>query len=129
MSPWQIEVFYDGLCPLCAREINILRWLDRNKKIRFTDIASPEFDPSSLGFDFDTLMARIHGRLPNGTFVEGVEVFRRLYGAVGFGPVVWVSRWPGISHLLDLAYTLFAKNRLRFTGRCQADSCSIASHA
>ena len=29
------------------------------------------------------LMDRIHARLPDGTIIDGVEVFRRLYAAVG----------------------------------------------
>jgi predicted DCC family thiol-disulfide oxidoreductase YuxK len=103
----------------------MLRRWDRKGRIRFTDIADPAFQPQSLGKTFDELMAQIYGRLPNGEFIKGVEVFRRLYGAVGFGPIVAISRWPGISHLRDLGYTLFAKNRLRLTGRCTAESCEI----
>ena len=80
-----IEVFYDGACPLCVREIRLLRRLDRRRgRIRFTDIAAEGFEPGSVGLTMDTLMARIYGRLPDGTLVEGVEVFRRLYAAVGF---------------------------------------------
>jgi predicted DCC family thiol-disulfide oxidoreductase YuxK len=60
----------------------------------------------------------IHGRLLDGTALEGVEVFRRLYAAVGFRRLAGLSRWPGISHLLELGYRVFARNRLRLTGRC-----------
>jgi predicted DCC family thiol-disulfide oxidoreductase YuxK len=49
-------------------------------------------------------------------------VFRRLYAAVGFGPLVVLTRLPGISHLLEVAYRVFARNRLRWTGRCD-DTC------
>ncbi|MBW2525614.1 MAG: DUF393 domain-containing protein [Deltaproteobacteria bacterium] len=123
---WQIEVFYDGQCPLCVREIRMLQRLDQRGRIRFTDIAAPQFEPSDYGRRMDELMDRIHGRLPNGRWVEGVEVFRRLYTAVGFGPLVWVSRLPGIAQLLDWGYRLFAENRLRLTGRCAPDgSCTI----
>jgi len=118
------EVFFDGDCPLCLREIRLLRRLDRKGRILFTDIARPEFDPSSVGLDKQTLMARIHGRAPTGEMVEGVEVFRRLYAAVGFGPIVALSRLPGVSHLLDACYSWFASNRLRLTGRCTQEVCS-----
>jgi predicted DCC family thiol-disulfide oxidoreductase YuxK len=63
-------------------------------------------------------MSEIHGRLPDGTWVRGVEVFRELYAAIGWTPVVWISRLPLISGLLDRAYRLFARNRLRWTRRC-----------
>ena len=122
---WLFEVFYDGDCPLCVREIHMLMRLDRARRIRFTNIAAAEFDASATGLDWQTLMNRINGRLPNGELVEGVEVFRRLYDAVGFHRLVRISRWPGISQLLGVAYTLFAKNRLRLTGRCDALACEL----
>src|SRR5262245_24627302 len=96
------EVFYDGDCPLCKREIGMLRWLDRRRRVLFTDIADPAFRAEAVGKTFDELMDQIYGRLPDGTLVTGVEVFRRLYAAVGLGPIVWLTRWPGISHLLDV---------------------------
>lgn len=125
-----VEVFFDGACPLCMREIRMLRRRDRRDRIVFTDIAAPDFDPASYGTDLPTLMARIHGRLADGTWIEGVEVFRQLYAAIGFGWLVAVTRVPGVSHLCRLGYHLFAKNRLRLTGRCAPDgSCELPAAA
>jgi predicted DCC family thiol-disulfide oxidoreductase YuxK len=125
-SGWQVEVFFDGDCPLCVREINMLRRLDRGRgRVRFTDIAAAGFEPASVGLSFRTLMERIHGRLPDGTLIEGVEVFRRLYAAVGFARVVRLTRLPVISTALDWAYRVFAKNRLRLTGRCLRDEGGV----
>ncbi|MFT3838990.1 MAG: DUF393 domain-containing protein [Myxococcaceae bacterium] len=123
----RLEVFFDGECPLCLREINVLRRFDRHGRVRFTDIAAPGFDARGAGVDWQTLMARIHARLPDGRLIEGVEVFRQLYAAVGFGPLVSVTRLPGISNLLEAGYRWFARNRLRLTGRCTHDSCSLPS--
>lgn len=121
-----VEVFYDGDCPLCMREIRMLMRRDRAARIQFTDIAAATFDPAAYGKDHADFMARIHGRLPDGTWIEGVEVFRRLYAAIGFGWIVAVTRVPGVSHLLRLGYHLFAKNRLRLTGRCAPDgTCAV----
>ena len=125
VKPYEIEVFFDGGCPLCVREIGMLRRWDRHGKIRFTDIDAPEFRAEDFGKTHEALMAQMHGRLPDGTWIQGVEVFRRLYQAVGFGPVVFLSRLPVISQTLDLGYMLFARNRLRLTGRCEGDSCRV----
>ena len=115
------EVFYDGECPLCVREIDIIRRLDRDDLMIFTDIAAPGFDAVlDTGRSFDTLMARIHGRLADGTFIEGVEVFRQLYGRTFLRPLISVSRLPGIRGLLRVGYVLFARYRLRLTNRCDA---------
>ena len=123
-SSFDVEVFFDGQCPLCVREIDLLRRLDRARgRIRFTDIQAPGFDADALGIDYVALMQRIHGRLADGQIIDGVEVFRRLYEAVGFRRLVAFSRLPGVAGALDWAYALFAKNRLRFTGRCTPELC------
>ena len=72
-------------------------------------------------------MDEIHGRLPDGQWITGVEVFRRLYAAVGLGPLVSLTRLPGISHGLEAGYQVFAKNRLRLTGRCDPSSCNVGT--
>lgn len=121
--PFELEVFHDGACPLCAREVLMVQRVDRGAKIRFVDISSEMFDPSTVGVSWEALMDRIHGRLADGTIIEGVEVFRRMYAAIGFRWVVAITRVPGVSQALDLAYRVFAKNRLRLTGRCAEGSC------
>jgi predicted DCC family thiol-disulfide oxidoreductase YuxK len=122
-----LELFFDGDCPLCAREVAWLRRWDGARRIQFTDISAATFDAAALGVSHARLMARIHARLPSGQLVEGVEVFRRLYALLGFERWVRMSRWPLVAPVLDAAYTLFAKNRLRLTGRCDVNGC--ATHA
>jgi predicted DCC family thiol-disulfide oxidoreductase YuxK len=118
---WQIRVLYDGECPLCAREIRFLEGLDRRRgRIQFEDIADPSFDASHYGLGQSDLMARIHAALPDGTLVEGMEVFRRAYAAVGLGWLLAPTAWPGLRSLADAGYRLFARNRLRWTGRKHA---------
>lgn len=117
----QFEVFYDGDCPLCMREIAWLEKLDKREKIEFTDIQAEGFDPATVGKTHQELMAQIHGRLPDGTLVRGVEVFRHLYSAVGWTWPVALTRLPVVRPLLDAGYRVFAKNRLRLTGR--SDAC------
>lgn len=123
-SEFAIEMFYDGDCPLCLRETNFIRRLDRNRRVCFTNIASPDFDPSSTGKAYHELMAEIHGRLTDGRWVTGVEVFRRLYSSVGLGPLVQLTRLPLIRQLLNAGYRVFARNRLRLTGRCEG-TCAV----
>ena len=118
-----LEVFFDGACPFCAREIRFLRRLDRRGQILFTDLSASGFSPERAGIPWDALMARIHARLADGTMVEGVEVFRRLYVLLGFGPLVAMTRLPGLSHLLDAGYAWFARNRMRLAGRCVDGRC------
>lgn len=127
VSEFDVEVFFDGQCPLCAREIGMLRRLDKRERIRFVDIAAPGFDAGTAGLSREALMERIHARLPDGSIVEGVEVFRRLYTTVGFARLVALTRLPRVARLLDLGYGWFAANRLRLTGRCKDGACATHS--
>jgi predicted DCC family thiol-disulfide oxidoreductase YuxK len=126
-TSFDVEVYFDGDCPLCVREIRMLQRLDRKHRISFVNIAAEDFSPQALGTTMSSLMSQIRAKLPDGTWIEGVEVFRRLYSAIGFGLLVSLTRLPGVKWLLDVAYGYFAKNRLRFTGRCQTvnSSCQI----
>ena len=118
MKP-SLEVFVDGDCPLCSREVSWLRRLDTHRQLRFTDISATDFDAAGIGRSYSELMRKIHARLPSGELVRGVEVFRQVYSRLGFHRAVRVSRWPLVRGLLDLGYVAFARSRLRLTGRCE----------
>lgn len=125
-SAWSVEVFFDGDCPLCKREIQMLQWMDRKRqRIRFTDIAAAGFSPELYGKSHQEFMDEIQGRMPDGSWITGVEVFRQLYSAVGLSWLAWGTRLPVVSHSLEWGYQRFAKNRLKWTGRCTSDSCSV----
>ncbi|MBY0400104.1 DUF393 domain-containing protein [Myxococcota bacterium] len=129
---WQIRILYDAECPLCAREGRLLLRLDRGRRrLELEDISAPDFDASRYGLDPADLEARLHGVLPDGRVVQGVEVLTRAYEAVGWSWLVAPAHWPGLRWLLDRAYLWFARNRLRLTGReprfCRrADPCKLA---
>ena len=68
---WELKLLYDGDCPLCMREVNMLRRRDTAGRIEFVDIASPEYDPvANAGISFELAMERIHAVLPDGTVCE-----------------------------------------------------------
>lgn len=105
------EVFFDGDCPLCRREIDMIRRKDKSRRLLLTDIAAEEFQPSEV--PLERLMKEIHGRFSDGTYVVGVDVFREIYERLGFGRVVGLTRWPVVRTLLGFAYSLFSRIRFR----------------
>jgi predicted DCC family thiol-disulfide oxidoreductase YuxK len=113
----RFEVFYDGDCPLCEKEIDMIRRMDTRLRLKLTNIADDDFDPTGTGRSLQTLMREIHGRLPDGTFLVGVEVFREIYGRVGFEKSVGFSRWPVVRQILSFGYTLFAWPRYQLAMR------------
>jgi predicted DCC family thiol-disulfide oxidoreductase YuxK len=123
-----LTLLVDGECPLCRREAALLRRLDRGRGGLFLeDISEPGFDPARYARTMPELMGTIHGVLPDGSLVTGLEAFRRAYGAVGMGWLLAPTGWPLIRPIADAAYRLFARHRLGLTGRagCDAGRCGV----
>ncbi len=118
-QPWEIKLLYDGECPLCLREVNFLQKRDAGRgKVAFVDIAADDYSPEENGgIDFETAMGRIHGVLPDGTVIKNVEVFRRVYEALGMGWVYAITKLPILGALANFIYGIWADLRLRLTGR------------
>ena len=123
---YEIEVFYDGDCLVCFREVKWLRGRDTDGRIRFTDTAAADFDPGrNAGTPNWRRTDCIQGRLPSGEVLEGMEVYRHLYRIVGFPELVRLARRPGVMRVLDEDYYLFAKYRPHLTARCQDRTLGI----
>ncbi|CAD6261834.1 unnamed protein product [Miscanthus lutarioriparius] len=116
---WRIKMLYDGDCPLCMREVNMLR--ERNKSygaIKFVDISSKDYSPDdNQGLDYETVMGRIHAILSDGTVVTDVEAFRKLYEEVGLGWVYAVTKYEPVATMANAVYGVWAKYRMQITGR------------
>ena len=106
-----LTVFFDGACPLCQREIALMRRLDRNGRIHFHDVAG-EGDPS-CPVDRGELLARFHAREGN-TIHSGAAAFAAMWRAIPLlRPLGLAARIPGVTPLLDLAYRGFLRFRPR----------------
>lgn len=116
---WAVKMLFDGDCPLCMREVNMLR--ERNKiygTIRFVDITAVDYSPEeNAGVDFATAMGRIHAILPDGTILYDIMAFKKLYEEVGLGWVYAFTKIKSIAKIADAIYSIWAKYRLPITGR------------
>lgn len=94
------------------------------------DISAAGFDPSVYGRTMEQVMGSIHGVTAEGRVVDGVEVFRRAYAAVGWGWVLGWTGWPVVRPIVDAAYRVFARVRLKLPGRhgggCGGGTCKVA---
>ncbi|TKB94073.1 MAG: DUF393 domain-containing protein [Nitrospira sp.] len=129
MTQYPLTVFFDGDCPICAREIALMKRLDRRRQLEFCDFSGQEYDAASSGFAAADLATVIHARWADGIVITGVEVFRAMWEAVGLGFLAKLSRLSLVEPLVLNAYAWFARNRLRLTGRahaCTGDSCRSA---
>jgi predicted DCC family thiol-disulfide oxidoreductase YuxK len=99
-------------------EVDFLKKRDIENRIRFTDISSPDYNPSEHGnVKFEEGMRKIRAVLPDKRVVTGVEVFRQTYKSIGLGWIFEITNLPIIGQVADILYDIWAENRLRLTGR------------
>lgn len=108
----QLLVWFDGACPLCCREIALMRRLDRRGAIRFEDVSGSGSD-ATCPIDRRTLLARFHAR-ENGLVLEGAAAFAAMWRAIPLlRPLGLAARNPVVLRLLDRLYDRFLRVRPR----------------
>lgn len=119
----QLRILYDGGCPFCLREVRVLRQRDQrlhpdDPRLAFVDINDPGYEASAhAGVGYRAAMGRIHAITADGEVLRDVAVFRRAYALVGLGWLYAPTSWPCLRQLTDAVYGLWARWRLRLTGR------------
>jgi predicted DCC family thiol-disulfide oxidoreductase YuxK len=113
MSQWQVKLFYDGKCPFCRREVAWLKRCDKHGYLALEDISDPAVDPAQYGLTAAEVSAALHGVLPGGQVVRGIDAVRQACQAVGLGWFAAPLGWPGLRWIADRLYHLYARNRLR----------------
>ncbi|MEG3166111.1 DUF393 domain-containing protein [Sphingomonas sp. PB2P19] len=120
----RLTVWHDGGCPLCRREIALMRRLDRRGAIHFVDAGDPA---SSCPIDRDAMLARFHAR-EDGRLLSGEAAFAALWRAIPLlRPLGLAARNPLILAALERSYRLFLRVRpsLQAMARKRERSVSI----
>lgn len=108
----QVEVWFDGGCPLCRREIAFMQRLDRAGRIRFIDLMGDESCP----LDTQTMLARFHAR-EGGVILSGAAAFAAMWRAIPLlRPLGLAARLPAIAALLEWSYLRFLSIRPHLQG-------------
>jgi len=107
------EVFYDGGCPVCRREIAWYTSRRGGRDMRWTDVTDPASAPRfPAGFSRDDLLSRFTVQRKDGAVVTGAAGFLAIWqGLAAFRPLGRlvdnrVGVWLG-----DQAYWLFLRLR------------------
>lgn len=103
-------IWFDGGCPLCRREIALMRRLDRAEAIRFVDVRSGE---AACPIDRAELLACFHA-LENGRILSGAAAFAAMWRAIPLlRPVGIAARNPLVLAWLERLYRGFLRVRPR----------------
>lgn len=119
-----LTIFYDGTCPLCAKEMAALRKKDSNKNIKTVDI----FSDDMVGYpeiDITEANTILHALDQDRKLLLGLDGVHRAWQIVGKGWLYAPLRWPLIKPIADKLYRVFATHRFRFslllTGRSRCN--------
>ena len=103
-----LQVWFDGNCPLCLREIALMRRLDWNGAIVFTDAAQPS---AVCPLDRKELLERFHAS-EDGVMLSGAAAFAAMWRAIPLlKPLGWAARSPVILAALEVFYLRFLRVR------------------
>ncbi len=122
-----LKVYYDGLCPLCDREINHYKKIDHKKTIDFIDISSDDFDPKSEGLNPKNVQKKFHVKNSNNKVLTGVDAFAAIWKHLNiFKPLQFMTHNRFTRPFLDVGYNIFAFIRPIFRRKdCSSGSCKL----
>jgi predicted DCC family thiol-disulfide oxidoreductase YuxK len=122
-------IFYDGLCQLCSREIDLFRKRVQDGSLTYVDIADPSFDPVVHGVDPVRVNRHMHVRDDtSGQMLIGVDALIGMWECVpGFRWLAKLTRLPVFRQLSEVGYFFFAWIRPKLPKRkrseCVDDRC------
>lgn len=106
----KLTVWHDGACPLCRREIALMRRLDRAGAIRFVDATDGDV---MCPVDRADLLARFHAD-EDGILLSGAAAFAAMWRAIPvLRPLGLAARQPLVLALLERGYRGFLRVRPR----------------
>jgi len=125
MSP--LILYYDGLCPLCSREIAHYRARVHNGEVAFLDITDPTFHASTHGIDPQRVHKVMHAKRGE-KVLTGLDAFIALWETVpGYAWLARLARLPVLYGVLILGYHVIALLRPLLPRRkvaCETGVCS-----
>ena len=106
-----LTIWFDGSCPLCTREIALMKRLDRRSAIDFIDVAASGV--ADCPVDRAELLARFHAR-ENGVLLSGAGAFAAMWRAIPLlRPIGLLARVPFVLALMERGYLAFLRVRPR----------------
>ena len=99
-----VKVWFDSACPLCAREIGIMRKLDWFNKVDFVDVLSTPDCPTQR----EHLLERFHAQRLGGPLLSGAAAFALLWRSLPLlRPLGEIARIPFVLRILEILYLRF----------------------
>ncbi|QIA66149.1 DUF393 domain-containing protein [Vibrio astriarenae] len=124
----ELTLYFDGLCPLCSKEMAHLAKHDVNSLLELVDVHTERFSEQTL-VTKDKAMDLLHAVDAEGNMYVGLDAAYQAWRLVGKGWLYRPLRSPLIKPIADRAYYWFVRNRysisakLLGTSACKDGQC------
>lgn len=108
-----ITVYYDGLCPVCSREVALYRRLDSCGQIGWRDLAGPDDVLREESFTRHAALDLLHVRDSAGMLHVGLDAHVQMWQRLpGFRMLAWILQRSGWARrLIEALYLAFTRRR------------------
>ena len=124
-----LTIYYDGHCPLCMQEMQLLKGYDNKKSILLVDLHYDNFSRDHPHINTSEAIRILHGQLDTGELLLGLDVTCKAWSLVGKHKWLAILRWPLIRTIADLIYRVFARYRSKIsyllTGNKTCNNCNL----
>jgi len=109
-------LYYDGQCPLCAKEISVLKDIQQGG-LCFEDVHSlSEYTEETR----QKMLKVLHLRDSEGIWYKGPDATVKAWSYTRYGWLFKPLRWPLIGRVVDIVYDVWAKRRYHKLYECAA---------
>jgi predicted DCC family thiol-disulfide oxidoreductase YuxK len=109
-------LYFDGSCPLCSKEITLLKKLS-NDGIAFEDIHALNADDTNTQSQ-EALLRRLHLKQSTGEWLIGLDANVAAWSHTQYGFLFKILRWPVIGKIADTIYAYWADKRYQKRFEC-----------
>ena len=115
-----INVFYDGKCGLCSKEIKYYQSVADDKLFKWFDIANKPEHLISINIPQKDALLYLHASDENNKLFVGVDAFLLIWKNIKYWKLLYFFvSIPVIKQLAILLYKKFAKYRFSKLSHCQ----------
>ncbi|NNC52124.1 MAG: DUF393 domain-containing protein [Erythrobacter sp.] len=121
----EVTVWYDGACPLCLREIALMRRLDTRGAIEFVDVSGE--GPTDCPVDRARALERFHAS-EHGDILSGAAAFAAMWRAIPLlRPIGLIARNRAVLAMFEWMYLRFLRFRPAIQRRLRRNEVQAAN--
>lgn len=127
-------VFFDNECPLCIREMALVREQNVSGSLKTVPIQGNEAALTGYGIGVTEAMTLLHVVDEEGGVLKGMAALRLVYRECGGRPIARIWNWPLLRVVADWGYPIFARYRyylprwLLPRPQCEDGVCHLPPH-